>query len=70
MADGTLMLSMKTSGWYDIKKWILSFGFEAKLIEPEEKIEEMKTVISKMMSEYVMDDKNIPFTNNQAENGL
>lgn len=26
---------MKTSGWYDVKKWILSFGAEAELLEPE-----------------------------------
>jgi hypothetical protein len=29
------VLWMKTSGWYDVKKWIFSFGAEAELLEPE-----------------------------------
>jgi len=27
-------LGLKTSGWFDVKKWILSFGTEAELLEP------------------------------------
>jgi hypothetical protein len=27
---------MKTSGWWDVKKWVLSYGTEAEVIEPEE----------------------------------
>jgi predicted DNA-binding transcriptional regulator YafY len=33
-ADGSTVLSMKTSGWYEVKRWILSFGRDAKLLEP------------------------------------
>ncbi len=33
--DGSTILEMKTSGWYEVKKWVLSFGAEAKLLEPE-----------------------------------
>jgi predicted DNA-binding transcriptional regulator YafY len=33
--DGSILLQIKTSGWYDVKKWILSFGSEAELLEPE-----------------------------------
>jgi len=44
--DGSIDLDMKTSGWFDVKKWILSFGAEAELIEPlklrKEIIEEIR----------------------------
>lgn len=32
--DGSIELWMKTSGWYDVKKWVLSFGADAKVLEP------------------------------------
>lgn len=32
--DGSIELWMKTSGWYDVKKWILSFGSDARLLDP------------------------------------
>ena len=32
--DGSIVLKMKTSGWYDVQKWILSFGAEARVLEP------------------------------------
>jgi predicted DNA-binding transcriptional regulator YafY len=34
--DGSIILSMSTSGWWDVKKWILSYGAEAMVLEPEE----------------------------------
>lgn len=40
--DGTIELSMKTSGWVDVKKWVLSFGAEAIVIEPESMRLELK----------------------------
>jgi predicted DNA-binding transcriptional regulator YafY len=33
---GTIILELKTSGWFDVKKWILSFGASAELLEPQE----------------------------------
>lgn len=33
--DGSIVLWMKTSGWYDVKRWIMSFGSDARLIAPE-----------------------------------
>ncbi|MBU1168602.1 MAG: WYL domain-containing protein [Proteobacteria bacterium] len=33
--DGSLTLSMATSGYRDVKRWIMSFGKEARLLEPE-----------------------------------
>ncbi|MBN2468141.1 MAG: WYL domain-containing transcriptional regulator [Deltaproteobacteria bacterium] len=34
--DGSVILSMKTSGWRDVKRWVLSYGREATVIEPQE----------------------------------
>jgi predicted DNA-binding transcriptional regulator YafY len=27
---------MRTSGWWDVKRWVLSYGRNAKVLEPEE----------------------------------
>jgi len=47
--DGSIILSMNTSGWWDVKKWVLSYGAEAKVIEPKELkdeiIEEIKAAL-------------------------
>lgn len=47
--DGSVILKMKTSGWWDVKMWVLSFGAEAVVLEPselrEEIVEEMKTIL-------------------------
>jgi len=34
--DGSIILSMHTSGRWDIKKWVLSYGAEAQVLEPED----------------------------------
>jgi predicted DNA-binding transcriptional regulator YafY len=39
--DGSIILSMDTSGWWDIKRWVLSYGSAAKVLEPEELKEEI-----------------------------
>jgi predicted DNA-binding transcriptional regulator YafY len=49
--DGSMILSMTTSGGYDIKKWVMSFGGDAELLEPQwlrdEIVEEMKRSLKK-----------------------
>ena len=39
--DGYVTLTMKTSGWYDIKRWVMSYGSKAELLEPKEMREEI-----------------------------
>lgn len=33
-ADGSVLLTINTSGWDDIRRWVLSFGRDAELLEP------------------------------------
>lgn len=49
--DGSIILSMKTSGRWDIIKWVLSYGSDAKVLKPEELREEiMKELIAAQIS--------------------
>ncbi|MBP7232217.1 MAG: WYL domain-containing protein, partial [Syntrophaceae bacterium] len=50
--DGTVILTLHTSGWYDVKKWLLSFGANAEILEPDEKRKEVQEEIKRMASQY------------------
>lgn len=50
--EGSIVLWMKTSGWYDVQKWILSFGSGAQVLEPEHLQDNIKNEIKKMMLVY------------------
>lgn len=52
LKDGAIILTMTTSGWFDVKKWLLSFGADAELLEPADKREEMHNAIRKMIDLY------------------
>ena len=49
--DGSIVLDMETSGWFDVKKWVLSYGRHALVLEPKEMadeiLEEVETVARK-----------------------
>ena len=34
--DGSIILTMSTSGWGDVKRWVFGFGSDAKILEPKE----------------------------------
>ncbi|HPC72531.1 MAG TPA: WYL domain-containing protein, partial [Treponema sp.] len=44
--DGSLILTVRTAGAYELKRWVMSFGSAAQLLEPDylrnEIIEELK----------------------------
>lgn len=50
--DGSITLSMTTSGQRDVKRWVMSYGKEAQLLEPEkmrmEIINELEEILKKM----------------------
>jgi len=45
-------MEMKTSGWWDVKKWVLSYGAEAKVLEPEDLRQEIIEELTAMMKQY------------------
>lgn len=53
IGDGKIELNMKTSGWIDVKKWVLSFGDDAELIEPLGMREEISEQLQKSLTVYL-----------------
>lgn len=49
--DGAV-ISSNTSGWWDVKRWVLSFGCEAEVLEPADLLEEMLSEIQTMEGKY------------------
>jgi len=50
--DGSIILTMTTSGWFDVKKWILSYGADAELLEPADKRKELKKEARRLADLY------------------
>jgi predicted DNA-binding transcriptional regulator YafY len=50
--DGSIELWMKTSGWYDVKKWVLSFGADARVLEPAHLQDKVRKEVEKMLNGY------------------
>ena len=50
--DGSIILTIGSSGVVDIRKWVLSFGSQAKVIEPRFLIDEIEAEIERMRSNY------------------
>lgn len=50
--DGSIILSMTTSGMWDVKRWVLAYGAEAKVLAPKELVKDMKAEINAAMKVY------------------
>ncbi len=50
--DGSVTLKMSTSGWFDVKKWLLGFGAQAFVVRPEELREEMVEELRAALERY------------------
>ncbi|MHC1697539.1 MAG: helix-turn-helix transcriptional regulator [Geobacteraceae bacterium] len=51
-SDGSIILELKTSGRWEIKKWVLSFGSRAELLEPENLRKEIFDELRKSLAFY------------------
>jgi predicted DNA-binding transcriptional regulator YafY len=43
---------MEISGWQDLKKWILSYGPDAKVLKPKKMVEEIISDLKKIIQNY------------------
>lgn len=50
--DGTIVLTMETSEWWDVKKWALAFGADAEVLEPVETREEIRMEHKRALAGY------------------
>lgn len=51
--DGSIVISLYTSGWRDIKKWVLSYGPDAKILQPQELIDEILEDAKNIQKNYI-----------------
>lgn len=45
--DGSILLELNTSGWSDVKRWVLGFGPDAEVLEPEMMRDEVAEALEK-----------------------
>ncbi len=50
--DGSLFMELTVGGTLEIKRWILSFGFQAEVVAPEALVEEIRRELEKMQKVY------------------
>jgi predicted DNA-binding transcriptional regulator YafY len=50
--DGSVFLTINTSGWDDIKSWAMSFGVNAEVMEPIKMRQEIATELSAALERY------------------
>jgi predicted DNA-binding transcriptional regulator YafY len=50
--DGSVILEMTTSGWIDMKRWVMSFGADAVVVEPGELREEIREELGRALVKY------------------
>mgnify|MGYP006308494493 CR=1 FL=1 len=52
--DGSLVIEIETSGWADLKRWLLSLGAHARVMAPEALAKAMKKEAEEMAALYRM----------------
>lgn len=57
--DGSIIITMQTSGWDDVKRWVLGFGPKAVVLEPEELREEICQELSSCLSLYTSEAEGV-----------
>jgi len=50
--DGSIIFSIKTSGWFEVKRWILSFGSQVEVLEPQEMRNAVKLELAEATAKY------------------
>jgi predicted DNA-binding transcriptional regulator YafY len=50
--DGSLILTIKTSGWEEVKRWVLSWGADAKVLNPKEFVDWVGEELKKASAKY------------------
>ncbi|WP_045217588.1 helix-turn-helix transcriptional regulator [Desulfonatronovibrio magnus] len=50
--DGSITLVMTTSGWFDVKRWLLGFGAAARVVKPDKMRQEIVAEMKKTISNY------------------
>jgi len=50
--DGSIILELQTSGRWDVKRWVLSYGSDAKVLEPEDLRQEIAADLENMIGAY------------------
>lgn len=48
-----MLLELHTSGRWDVKRWVLSFGADAEVLEPEDLRQEIATDLGNMIGAYL-----------------
>lgn len=51
--DGSVTLSMTTSGKGDVKRWVMSYGQDAEILKPEEMKQEIISDLQKILKKYL-----------------
>lgn len=50
--DGSIIISMETSGWWDVQRWVLSYGKEARVLEPDKLRETIASELEAAFGQY------------------
>ena len=58
--NGSIILSVETSGWWDVKRWVLSYGSGSKVLEPEGLKNEIRDELETARELYACPDEPVP----------